>query len=627
VTNPDPNAARGESILSRRSSLLGLGLVAILFALSAALTWHKWPDALIDYGSQLYIPWRILNGAVLYRDLFYFAGGPLAQYFNALLFKIFGVSFSTLIAANLVFTAAIVLLIYRRFLAAADVWTATIIGAGVVLVFAFAEYTPIGNYNYIAPYSHEATYGLMLSIFAIALLSDWINTRKIRFILIAGFCAGLVLLTKPDVFTALMVGVFASSILFGLKHGLPPFFKSMGAFVAAAIIPPLFFFGFFLRTENSHDSLRSVFFGWLPLLQGTVTKSPFYRWCLGLDTPLAHFEEIVLYFAAIVLVLAVYAFTFRWMKNQPWIKSPHIALLAVALPVLIWAVRFGWVQCGWPLPLLGLSACALMAWNYKRLEPAEVFPLLWSVFGLALLAKLGLFPRIWHYGFALAMPAFVSSIYLLFRLLPALLERKFGVPAQPFRLLVGAVLVIGFANLFDQSQLIYAKKNLPLGAGGDELITYNPTNEKSQGIYAAQLWTEKYMPTNATLAVLPEGISLNYLTRHVNPTPCLDWNPTMFTVFGQDTMTEAVEKNPPDYIFIVDWDSSEFKVGYFGSTPEYGQALMQWIQKNYKTQVLIGNEPLKDGRFGIKILKRISPAQAQSGGFNSSKSLASLADR
>jgi hypothetical protein len=101
----------------------------------------------------------------------------------------------------------------------------------------------------------------------------------------------------------------------------------------------------------------------------------------------------------------------------------------------------------------------------------------------------------------------------------------------------------------------------------------------------------------------------------------------MFTVFGQDTMTEAVEKNPPDYIFIVDWDSSEFKVGYFGSTPEYGQALMQWIQKNYKTQVLIGNEPLKDGRFGIKILKRISPAQAQSGGFNSSKSLASLADR
>ncbi len=77
-------------------------MVALVFVMSAALTWRKWPDVLIDFGTQLYIPWRILNGAVLYRDLFYFAGGPFSQYFNALLFKIFGVSFFTLIAANLI---------------------------------------------------------------------------------------------------------------------------------------------------------------------------------------------------------------------------------------------------------------------------------------------------------------------------------------------------------------------------------------------------------------------------------------------------------------------------------------------------------------------------------------------
>jgi hypothetical protein len=226
------------------------------------------------------------------------------------------------------------------------------------------------------------------------------------------------------------------------------------------------------------------------------------------------------------------------------------------------------------------------------------------------MAKLGLLPRIWHYGFVLAMPAFVSSIYLLFRLLPALLETKYGVPAGQFRILVGAVLLIGFANLFDQSQLIYARKSLPLGAGGDKIITYNPADpdqgETSQAFYAAVLWTEKYMPPDATLAILPEGVTLNYLTRHVNPMGGMDWNPTMFTVFGQGTMTDAVEKNAPDYIFLVEWDSSEFKVGYFGSSPDYGQALMQWIQKNYQTQVLIGHEPLKDGRFGIKILKRKS---------------------
>jgi hypothetical protein len=606
VINPDPNAARGETILSRRSSRLGLGLVAVAFVLAAALTWRKWPDALIDYGTQLYIPWRILNGAVLYRDLFYFAGGPFAQYFNALLFKIFGVSFSTLFFANLLFTAGIVSLIYRRFLAAADAWTATIVGLAIVLVFGFAEYTPIGNYNYIAPYSHEATYGLMLSICAIAILSDWINSKKIAYASAAGFCAGLVLLTKPDIFAALAVTVAAAFVVFWLKGEPKVFFKSLGMFVVGWVIPPLFFIGYFLRAGNWQDSVRLTFFGWIPLLQGTVTKSPFYTWCLGLDQPLFHAREILIYFIAIVIVLAIYAFALRRMKDLPWIKSPYIALLVLMLPVLAWAVRFDWVQCGWPLPLLCLSACILMFWNYKRLNAPQIFPLLWSLFGLALLSKLGLLPRVWHYGFALAMPAFVSSIYLLFRLLPDLLERKFGVPAWQFRIVIGAVLLIGFGYLFDQSQLIYARKNQPLGTSGDKIITYNLTDEKSQAIFAAVLWTEKYMPTNATLAVLPEGITLNYLTRRVNPTPCLDWNPTMFTVFGQDTMTGAVEKNAPDYIFIVEWDSSEFKVGYFGSTSEYGQALMDWIHKNYKTQVLIGHEPLKDGRFGIKILKRMS---------------------
>ena len=118
---------------------------------------------------QLYIPWRICQGAVLYRDLHYLAGGPFSQYFNALLFKIFGVSFRTLIFANLAITAALLVLIYRRFLAATDRWTATTICLGIVLVFAFNEYQVVGNYNYIAPYSHELFHGLVLSILAIAL--------------------------------------------------------------------------------------------------------------------------------------------------------------------------------------------------------------------------------------------------------------------------------------------------------------------------------------------------------------------------------------------------------------------------------------------------------------------------
>ena len=50
--------------------------------------------------------------------------------------------------------------------------------------------------------------------------------------------------------------------------------------------------------------------------------------------------------------------------------------------------------------------------------PAVVFPMPWTVFALALLAKPGLHARAWHYGSALAMPAFVASACLLVWLVP-----------------------------------------------------------------------------------------------------------------------------------------------------------------------------------------------------------------
>jgi hypothetical protein len=306
------------------------------------------------------------------------------------------------------------------------------------------------------------------------------------------------------------------------------------------------------------------------------------------------------------------------------IRSPHVVLLLLISPLLFWAVMFDWRQCGWPLPLLSLSACTLIFCAYRKREQPSAFPLLWSLFGLVLLAKLGLFPRVWHYGFALAMPAFVSSVYLLFWLLPDLLERKWAIPARSFRITVGLVLVIGFGNLFDQSQLQYARKTLPLGNGGDKIVTYR-SNDGAE-IAAALAWTETNLPPQATMAVLPDAIMLNYLTRHVNPTPCLFWDPNSIGVYGQSNMVSAFEKNAPDYIFLVQRDSSEFGKGYFGSSPDFGQGLMEWVHKNYMPEVIFGSEPLKSTSFGIEALKRL-PVPIQSGGFNSSSSERSSGDK
>jgi hypothetical protein len=585
---------------SPRANWIDLAMVMAAFVFAAAVSWRKWPDILIDFGLQLYLPWRISAGDVLYRDLHYLSGGPLSQYFNALLFKIFGVSFRTLIFANLTILAATLILIYRRFVVAADRLTATTICLGIVLVFAFNEYVFIGNYNYIAPYSHEIVHGLVLSILAIAWLSDWGNKGKIRFALAAGFCFGLVFLTKPDIFVALTISTAtAFALSFVTREENKFVLKSLAAFLLAAIIPLLGFFFYFQTVENWRESLQSVIFAWWPLFQ-SVEKNPFYLWCLGLDTPVFHVRQMLIHFFSIGLMVAFYAALFRKIRGK-WLIQ-----FALAAPLWIAAFLFNWLDCGASLPLLTLSLCLLLFANYKSLalERETLFPLLWSVFSLLLLTKLGLFSRIWHYGFALAMPAAIAAIYLLLWLLPRLLEKKYDVEPRSFRFAVCVALMIGFGILFHQSASWYDLKNLPVGQGGDEIMAFNPRiNPNGEGIKQAVDWIDKNTPPDATLAVLPEGTTINYLSRRVNPTPCLDWTPTVLSVFGQTNMTAAFEKKPPDYILLVERDTSEFGAGYFGQAG-YGTDLMQWIDNNYQPVQLIGHEPLQNGLFGIKILKR-----------------------
>jgi hypothetical protein len=615
VTSPEEKNGHAENFPVRHSFWLGLALVAIAFVSGAGLTWRKWPDLINDFGIQLYIPWRLANGAVLYRDLFYLAGGPLSQYYHAALFKMFGVSFLTLIISNLTIVAAMLLLIYRQFRLASDTLTATAIALAIIIVFAFAQYTGVGNYNYLAPYSHEILHSLALSILAVALLSEWLARGKFFAAPLAGFCAGLVALDKPDIFLALMVTVAAAFALFMISQKHFDFAaKSLAAFFLAGLVPLVGFFLFFFKTENWRESLRLEFFGWHPIFVGSVVKDPFYQWCLGLDEPFIRIQQIAIQFSVAAVIVIFYAFAFRRLKTfkkaARWTGNILLLLL-----LLVGANHFNWLGCGAALPLLCVTTCVILYLEFQKTpaDRAVIFPLLWSVFALMLLAKQGVFPRIWHTGFGLAMPAFVSAVYFFLWRLPAWLAEKFQVPRCPMRAAAVVTLAVACVSLALQSEKFYSLKKQPVGHGADRIIAQGPDGNpvEARTMNLALDWLANNVPPDATLAALPQGAMLNFLSRHVNPTPSLDWNPTMLAVFGQTNMLAALKKNPPDYIAVVEWTTYEFNLNYFGKEPGYGTEVMAWIKNNYETAALFGSEPLKNGLFGIKILKRLPTATSQ----------------
>ena len=138
-------------------------LLAGTFAALAAWSWGKWTDVHIDFGNELYIPWRITAGDALYRDIAY-RHGPFSHSLNALFFLLFGVSLRTLVLCNLLILAGICALAFRSFRQVFGRATATVVCCAFLAVFGFSQYAGISNYNYVTPYQHAQTHGIALSL-------------------------------------------------------------------------------------------------------------------------------------------------------------------------------------------------------------------------------------------------------------------------------------------------------------------------------------------------------------------------------------------------------------------------------------------------------------------------------
>jgi hypothetical protein len=177
-----------------------LGAAVVLLALLVyflRMSWRKWPDPIIDSGTQWYAAWQISLGGTL-TQIAAWNYGPLSAYINGIVFRIFGASLNVLFAANLLIYVAILGLAYVAFRRA---WgrLGAVAACGVfVAVFSFSHLTSIGNYNYIAPYSHESTHGMLLMFATLFIAASWSLNRSRMMAFFLGTCGGVAAVLKPE---------------------------------------------------------------------------------------------------------------------------------------------------------------------------------------------------------------------------------------------------------------------------------------------------------------------------------------------------------------------------------------------------------------------------------------------
>ena len=227
---------------SAETGRLVIGWTAIACAGLAMLlwSWGTWPNAYVDFGRELYVPWRLAEGEVLYRDLAWF-NGPLSAYRNALLFWLFGPGLMTLVLANLVDVLVLVAALYWLVARVSDRLAATVACLVFVVLFAFSRIDAIGNANYLTPYSHEVTHGLILSLLALAAFAA-LRAAPARRALVVGLLLGLVGLTKAEPMLAAVVALSCGTTIEALvrRRRGEPAGLSVGIaslFVCALLLP------------------------------------------------------------------------------------------------------------------------------------------------------------------------------------------------------------------------------------------------------------------------------------------------------------------------------------------------------------------------------------------------------
>jgi hypothetical protein len=612
------------SITASKSSALRPGPWIVLVAASFGLvwSWRTWPDPTIDFGRELYVPWRLSQGDVLFRDIVSF-NGPLSHYLLAGWFAITDASLLSLVVLNVAVLGATLALAYALLARIASEGAAILSCLTFLAVFAYAQVAPkgmlpLGNYNWISPYSHELTHGIALALLALYLLFRFARDPRPIWAAGSGLAMGCVLLTKAEVSAAALVAS-ATGLAATLWLARAPLKRSigvLGGFSACALVPAIVSTLLLSAAMPFPDALSGTLGTWPYVLDAPHRDLPYFRWGMGTnDLLMSGFRILRVLFAYAALLILAGALALLRPGDKLARVMPLAAFAALAALVATAWLAFGWLAWfdgrqllqwnnlaqPWQLLLLAVGIVFARPVLRREVEPAQravaALRLALVAFSLLLLGKMMLNVRVFHYGFALAAPAAWIMVALFWTWLPDWFQRRGGNRAVLRSAFLGIWLVTVTAHLAHIQENL-STRNHWVGSGADAFRA----PPRGAILSAALAYLEQHAGPSDTLAALPEGIMVNYLMRKATSTPFIQYTPPLITLYGEQRMIEALASSPPDWIVLVHRSDAEYGTPFFGR--DYAQELRKWIAENYAQQAQMGAMPFRGRQFGILILKR-----------------------
>jgi hypothetical protein len=201
------------------------------------------------------------------------------------------------------------------------------------------------------------------------------------------------------------------------------------------------------------------------------------------------------------------------------------------------------------------------------------------------------------------MPGCLLVIAALLYWIPQRVRARGGEDWIPRGAALGVILAASL-SLLTISSVHVRERDAPVGSGPDGFLA----GARGPAMAAAVSEVRRRLSAEQTLAVLPEGVMLNYLSRRRAPTRHINYMPPELIIFGEDQILADLSASPPDYVALTRKDVREYGYRAFGQ--DYGRELLAWALRSYRPVRLFGEPPLRRRRgsprpgFGILLMER-----------------------
>ena len=506
---------------------------------------------LIDVGREVYYPEQMLNGKVLYKDLFNIYG-PLSYQINAVLYKILGIKLSTLYFAGSMCSIGIVSMIYliaRRFLSeflsfAVGVFTISI-GVATSSIF-----------NFHFPYSWAMVYGLLafwVSLYCLIRLTSPQSSPASgegANLCICAFFAGISIACKYDFLLYSLVVLF-----FIIKY------RNWKAFLCFISVPFLSYGILFLQGMKFSDLFNILSI--TNLMAKSKTLTYFYQNSGVYFHPKVIPHDIFSFlFFSIPFCGAIFSYKFFQRKNI-FIKILSIILFSVSIFFL--SVLLG-IKANAIFDFLLVFVFIFMFCTLKKINSALLVLVISAILASA---KVFWAVLIGSYGTYYLPLILICAFALLFNVLNKKYEK------------ISAIIVL-FISLFFFSMHFN-------GIKGPNIVTER--GKISAGFIQSENTGKliKYINENTNkddkILILPEGMIINFLTNRKTDDFYNSFLPLYIETFGEEKIIEHYKSNKPEYIVLSNLNMKDYYYKYI--CQDYALDFCTFIKDNYNQVAVI----------------------------------------